>query len=168
MPRSLVILSAVFALTAVCAFADPIPTTDVPVTQEVVYLGNTYCINQTYCPDFAPWFGVSGGYVEFLGPNGAPAEYIWTNTYAGHASTLTFEDLAGCLSCTAPPAYDPLLGVLNESPNLQQVNQFFPGAANLPLFVLSSSTTPEPSTLLLFGSAGVLVFGTMRRRFWRP
>ena len=153
------ILAAVLALN-LCAFADPTPAPG--VTNEVVYLGNTYCVNQTYCPEFAFWAGIAGGYVEFLGPGGAPAEYIWTNSNG----TLTFEDLAGCMSCTAPPAYDPLLATLSESDMLQQVNQYFPGAAGLPLFVLSSQT-PEPSTLLLFGSAGLLVFGRIRRRFSR-
>ena len=153
------ILAAVFALS-LCAFADA----DLPgVTSEVIYLGTTYCVNTPSCPDFAPYFGISGGYVEFLGPNGQPAEYIWTNTQPGGQATLTFEDLAGCMSCTAPPAYDPLLATLSESDMLQQVNQYFPGAGDLPLFVLSSQTTPEPSTLLLFGSAGVLVFGRIRR-----
>jgi hypothetical protein len=157
------ILVAVLALS-LCTFADSASSPG--VTNEVVYLGNTYCVNQTYCPDFAPYFGIAGGSVEFLGPNGEPAEYIWTNTHPGSVSTLTFEDLAGCLSCMGPPAYDPLLATLHESDMLQQVNQYFPGAGDLPLFVLSSQATPEPSTLLLFGSAGMLVFGRVRR-FWR-
>jgi PEP-CTERM motif len=150
------VLTAVLALS-VCALADP-ANPDTPTTNEVVYLGNTYCVNQTFCPEFAFWAGIAGGYVQFNAPNGTPAEYIWTNSNG----TLTFEDLAGCGACTGPPAYDQLLATLQESPNLQQVNQYFPGAAGLPLFVLSNQV-PEPSTLLLLGSAGVLAFGRIRR-----
>jgi hypothetical protein len=133
-----------------------------PVNEEVVYLGVTYCVNMPLCTIPVPWGGTAGGYVEFLGPNGQPSEYIWTNAQAPGLLTFESEPLN-----ELPPSYDPLLGVLNEGPGLQQVNQFFPGAVDRPLFVLSNepTTTPEPSTLLLFGSAGVMLFAR-RSRFW--
>jgi PEP-CTERM motif len=161
------VLAAVFALS-LCAAAGPIDPNAVtvapgpgdPITEEVVFLGETFCINTPYCPEFASWGGTAGGFVEFLGPDGQPAEYIWTN----RDGTLTFESLP---LNVPPPSYDPLLGILHESDMLQEVDQFFPGGVTRPLFVLSSPSVPEPSTFLLFGSAGVMMFGRIRR-FLRP
>ena len=162
------VVAAVLALN-LCAFGgaiEPDAVTvapgnqgDPPVTEEVIFLGQTFCVNTPWCPNFALWGGTAGGYIEFLGPDNLPAEYLWTNA----DGTLTFESLP---LNVPPPAYDLLLATLHESDMLQQVNQDFAGGITRPLMVLSSSAVPEPSTFLLFGSAGVMMFGRIRRS-WR-
>jgi hypothetical protein len=154
------VLIAVAVLTVVlafslCAFADQ---------DEVVFEGQTFCLGQDDCRNFATWGPTAGGYVVLFEADGHTiSDYLWINP----DGTMTFEsDNASGGFALLPPASDPFLGGFIETGGLQQVNQLFPGGATRPLFILSKVDTPEPSTLLLFGPAALFLFGRARR-FWR-
>jgi hypothetical protein len=158
-PLSVGILTVVLGLS-ICAVAD-LNDSSAPAGQfEVEYLGNFYCQSQTgsYCPDFALWGGTASGYVEFKDPSGTIDAYLWVDG----TGELSF---ASGSALQAPPAGLVHLGTITEDGTLQEVNQLYPGGGLRPLFV-ESPTTPEPSTLLLFGPAALFLFGRARR-FWR-
>jgi len=144
------ILVALFALS-LCAYAD---------NDSVLYLGQVYCQGVDWCPSFAFWGPDAAGYVELLEPDGKTiSDYLWVDA----RGFLYFE--SDPLNFTPPPGL-PLLGSLIETGQLQEVDQFFPAGQTRPLFIQSEPPqTPEPSTLLLFGSAVGILFG-VRRRFW--
>ncbi len=133
---------------------------------QVVFEGTAFCVGVEDCRVFAFWGGTAAGYVLLTEPNGQPSDYIWVD-FNGF---LWFEsDNENGQFAVLPPAGLPKLGQLVETGSLQQVNQFFPGAALRPLFVQSSpieSTVPEPSTLLLVLPAAGLLAGRARR-LWR-
>jgi hypothetical protein len=164
MRLSVAVLAVILGLS-VCAVADindlgaPSQFSD-PSQFQVEYLGNFYCQspNGSFCPDFADWGGTSAGYIQFDAPGGGIDAYLWDDG----TGFLTF---ASGVALTPPPSGLPLLGIVTEDGTLQQVNQFFPGGVQRPLFV-ESPVVPEPSTLLLFGPAALFLFG-WTRRFWR-
>jgi len=126
----------------------------------VLFLGQIYCQQMQYCPDFAYWGMSPPGYVELTKSDGTTTDYLWIN-FNGQ---MTFE--TDPLN-VPPPAGLPLLGKLVVIGSFQQVNQFFPGGINRPLFLEDQSggqsmpggSTPEPSTLWLLGSGGLVLFG---------
>jgi hypothetical protein len=131
-------------------------------TDEVLYRGTPYCVNNDDCEAFANWGPTTAGYIELLEPDGSGqvSDYLWVD-FTGH---LWFESRdPGGTFAALPPAGLPLLGTLVEDGTLQEVDQFFPGGETRPLFVESDSTTPEPSTLLLVGPAAVFLFNRARR-----
>ncbi len=159
------ILAVVLSLT-LPAVAGPVsPDTD---TDSVLFLGQTYCLEMDWCPAFA-FYGVltPAGYVELTEPDGTPSDYLWVD-YQGY---LTFESTP--LTIPPPPGL-PLLGKLVEDGTLQEIDQFFPGGRSRPLFMQSGtddglrsqSSTPEPSTILLLGSAAGVAY-QRARRYWR-
>lgn len=145
-------------------------------SDEVVFQGNTFCAGIDDCRNFASWGGHgtarSIGYVVLYEADGRTiSDYLWVDING----LLTFEsDLPSGGFAELPPAYLRKLGGLIENGSLQEVNQFFPGGVGRPLFIESKidtteskvGTTPEASTLLLFGPAAVFLFGRARR-FWR-
>ncbi len=148
---------AVLVTLSVCAVAGIID-------DEVLYQGTFYCVGQDDCRAFATWGGTSAGYVELLEPDGkSVSDYIWVD----FTGKLWFEsDDANGNFAVLPPAGLPLLGSLKEDGTLQEVDQFFPGTGDggRALFVQSvEASTPEPSTLLLFGPAAVFLFNRARR-----
>ena len=174
-PILLGVLAVVFALT-VSAIASPSTPSD--DTDLVLYLGQVYCLQMDWCPDFAFYgAGTPVGYVELTEPDGTPSDYLWVD----HQGFLTFESDPLTIS---PPAGLPLLGKLVEDGTLQEVDQFFPGGGSRPLYMQSGTDdgatlessapglpAPEPSTLLLFirqqgsrtvgrGGIGAFRFGT--------
>jgi hypothetical protein len=158
---SLGVLAAVLALN-LCALGD---------LDEVLYLGLPYCMGLDDCRNFADWGATPAGYLVLYDADGHTiSDYFWVNgngfmTFESRLPNGGFGEL--------PPANLPFLGGLIENGSLQQVNQFFPGAVQRPLFLESTAdtttpqpATPEPSTLLLFGPAAVFLYGRARR-FWR-
>jgi hypothetical protein len=164
-PPLLGVVAVVFALTAV-AVAGPVgPSGD---DGEVLYLGQLYCVQMQWCPAFAFYgTGTPIGYVELTEPDGTPSTYLWVD-YQG---SLNFE--ASPLNIPPPPGL-PLLGKLVADGTLQEIDQFFPAGRSRPLFIQDGtddrlapqSSTPEPSTLLLFTSAAGLAYGCVRH-WWR-
>jgi hypothetical protein len=135
-------------------------------TDEVVFEGQPFCINQDDCQNFALWGGETpAGYVVLYEADGHTiSDYLWVDPTTG---LMTFEsDLPGGGFAKLPPAGLPFFGGFIEDGTLQQVNQLFPGGGGRPLFIESSIDTPEPSTLLLLGPAAVFLFGRARR-LWR-
>ena len=136
-------------------------------TDLVVFLGQTYCLDMDWCPDFAFYgTGTPTGYVELTDPNGTPTDYLWVD-FQGN---MTFESSPLTIS---PPAGLPLLGQLVETGTLQEVDQFIPAGRSRPLFInggsdqdriTSQSSAPDPPTLLLLGSAAGLAYRRARRR----
>lgn len=131
----------------------------------VLFLGQLYCEQQQYCPDFAYWGTTPPGYVELTDANGTPTDYLWVDT----KGEMTFE--TNPLSIP-PPAGLPLLGKLGDDGKFQEVDQFFPAGSNRPLYIEGSSSeqmtlapsTPEPSTLWMFGAGVVVLSGWRLRR----
>jgi hypothetical protein len=155
-PLSLHVL-AVMVILAVCAVAD---TSEAPGSGgEVLFLGQIYCQQMQYCPSFSYWGNSPPGYVELTKTDGTPSDYLWVD-FKGQ---MTFE--SNPLN-VPPPAGLPLLGKLVDNGSFQEVDQFFPAGSNRPLFLEDSSSqlvpgssTPEPSTLWLLGSGGLILFG---------
>ena len=144
-------------------------------SDEVYFRGNIFCIGIDDCRNFANWGPATArsiGYVVLYEADGRTiSDYLWVDINGN----LTFEsDLPSGGFAELPPAYLRKLGGLIENGSLQEVNQFFPGGVERPLFIESKidtteskvGTTPEASTLLLFGPAAVFLFGRARR-FWR-
>jgi hypothetical protein len=155
------VLAVILGLS-VCAAADITNDSGAPASQyQVEYLGIFYCQSQTgsYCPDFANWGGTAAGYIELKDPNGTIDAYLWDDG----TGELSF---ASGVALVPPPGGLPLLGIIVEDGTLQQVNEDYPGGEERPLYVESPVSTPEPSTLLLFGPAALFLFGRARR-FWR-
>jgi len=167
---------AAFSICAVAGTSNPgssaiAGTTNPSSADEIMYRGQLYCVGNPDCEAFAFWGPTAAGYVEltFANGSGQVSDYVWVD-FTGH---LWFEsyDPAQCGSsgfCALPPAGLPLLGELKDDGSLQQISQFFPGGVTRPLAVQSDEglSTPEPSTLLLFGPAALFLFGRARR-FWR-
>ena len=151
------VLAAVLALN-LCAFADQ---------DEVVFRGNVFCLGIDDCQNFANWGPTAGGYVVLYEADGHTiSDYLWINP----DGFMTFEsdDSSGGFA-QLPPAGLPFLGGFIENGSLQEVDFLFPGFTGSGRSLLIESkvdTTPEPSTLLLFGPAAVFLFGRARR-FWR-
>ena len=132
---------------------------------EVLFLGQLYCVQQQYCPDFAYWGNTPPGYVELTDANGTPTDYLWVDT----EGEMTFETSPLNIP---PPAGLPLLGKLVENGMFQEVDQFFPAGSNRPLYIQGSSSeqmtltpsTPEPSTLWMFGAGGFAFLRRLRLR----
>jgi PEP-CTERM motif len=122
------------------------------------------------CRDFANWGGTAGNsYVVLYEADGHTiSDYLWIDS----TGEMTFESkLADGTFAELPPSGFVFLGGLMEDGTLQEMDQFFPGSpgSNRTLFIQSDvveGTTPEPSTLLLFGPAAAFLFGRARR-FWR-
>jgi hypothetical protein len=156
------ILAAVFALN-LCAYASEQP-------DEVVFRGNVFCLGLEDCQNFANWGPTAAdSYVVLYEADGVTvSDYLWIDS----TGRMTFEsdNESGGFAELPPPGF-VFLGGLIEDGTLQEVDQFFPGSvgSNRRLFIQSDvveGTTPEPSTLLLFGPAAVFLFGRARR-FWR-
>ena len=152
-------LSLALTLTlSVSASADP--TYPAGSGDSVLFLGQPYCQQQDYCPDFAYWGNSPPGYVELTEADGTPSDYLWVD-FKGE---LTFESSPLNIP---PPAGLPLLGKLVENGAFQEVDQFFPAGSNRPLYLQSdpggqltpASPTPESSTLWLFGTGGLVLLG---------
>ncbi len=132
---------------------------------EVLFLGQLYCEQQQYCPNFAYWGTTPPGYVELTTADGTPSDYLWVAVNG----ELTFESAPLNIP---PPAGLPLLGELVENGMFQEVNQFFPAGSNRPLYIedgsggqkIASSSTPEPTTLWMFGAGGFAFLGRRRLR----
>jgi hypothetical protein len=159
------ILTVVLSLTLPAVAGSVSTDTD---TDSVVFLGQVYCLDMDWCPDFAFYGALTpAGYVELTEPDGTPSDYLWVD-YQGY---LTFESTPLTIS---PPPGLPLFGKLVEDGTLQEIDQFFPGGRSRPLFIQSGtddglssqSSTPEPSTILLFGSAAEVAY-QRTRRYWR-
>ena len=153
--RLILAVLAVIATLPTCTVADP-------TGDEVLFLGLPYCIGQDDCRDFAYWGGTTpAGYVELTEADGVtPSDYLWVD----FNGTMTFEsELPGGGFAELPPAGLPLFGKLVEDGTLQEVDQFFPGGVNRPLFIESELDTPEPSTLFLIAPAAVFLFNRARR-----
>jgi hypothetical protein len=155
------VLAAVLALN-LCAFASEQP-------DEVVFRGNVFCLGVEDCQNFADWGPTAGGYVVLYEADGHTiSDYLWINP----TGFMTFEsDNESGGFAQLPPAGLPFLGGFIENGSLQEVDFLFPGfpGSNRTLFIQSDvveGTTPEPSTLLLFGPAAAFLFGRARR-FWR-
>ena len=151
------VLAAVLALN-LCALANEFDS--------VSFEGQVYCLGVEDCRNFASWGPTAGGVFILTEPDGTPSDYLWVNP----DGTMTFEsDNESGGFALLPPAGLPVFGTLVEDGTLQQINQFFPGGLGRPLYMQSDvveGTTPEPSTLLLFGPAAVFLFGRARR-LWR-
>ena len=159
------VLAVVLSLTLPAVAGSVSPDTDI---DSVLFLGQTYCLDMDWCPAFA-FYGVltPAGYVELTEPDGTPSDYLWVDLQG----YLTFESTP--LTISSPPGL-PLLGKLVEDGTLQEIDQFFPGGRSRPLFMqsgtddglTSQSSTPELSTVLLFGSAAGVAY-QRARRYWR-
>ena len=111
-------LSLALTLTlSVSASADP--TYPAGSGDSVLFLGQPYCQQQDYCPDFAYWENSPPGYVELTEADGTPSDYLWVD-FKGE---LTFESSPLNIP---PPAGLPLLGKLVENGAFQEVDRFFP------------------------------------------
>lgn len=53
----------------------------------VLFLGQLYCEQQQYCPNFAYWGTTPPGYVELTTADGTPSDYLWVDT----KGEMTFE-----------------------------------------------------------------------------
>ena len=134
-------------------------------TDEVLFLGQPFCINQDDCRNFALWGDdTPAGYVVLYEADGHTiSDYLWVDPTTG---LMTFESTQpGGGFAELPPAGLPFFGGIIETGQLQQMNELFAGGGGRPLFI-ESSDTPEPSTLLLLGPAALFLFGRARR-FWR-
>jgi hypothetical protein len=145
-------------------------------SDEVLFEGQTFCYGMDDCRNFAVWGPGTGarsiGYVVLYEADGRTiSDYLWVDING----LMTFEsDLPSGGFAELPPAYLRKLGGLIENGSPQQINQFFPGGVGKPLFIESKIdttastvvTTPEASTLLLFGPAALFLFGRAQR-FWR-
>jgi hypothetical protein len=154
------VLAVVFALS-LCAVAES--------EDQVVFRGHTFCLGLEDCPHFADWGPTAGGVVILFEADGVtPSDYLWMTP----DGFMTFEsDNESGGFARLPPAGLPVVGTLIENGDFQEIDFFFPGfpGSNRTLTILSDNvggTTPEPSTLLLFGPAAVFLF-SRARRFWR-
>ena len=135
-------------------------------TDEVLFLGQPFCINQDDCRNFALWGDdTPAGYVVLYEADGHTiSDYLWVDPETG---LMTFESrLPSGGFAELPPAGLPFFGGAIENGMLEEMNQLFPGGGGRPLFIESGIDTPEPSTLLLLGPAALFLFGRARR-LWR-
>ena len=155
--HSVAVFAAVLALN-LCALAGS--------TDEVVFEGQPFCINQDDCRNFALWGNSTpAGYVVLYEADGhSISDYLWVDPTTG---LMTFESkLPNGTFAELPPAGLPFFGGAIEDGTLEPMNQLFAGGGGRPLSIESGPDTPEPSTLLLLGPAAVFLFGRARR-FWR-
>jgi hypothetical protein len=153
-------ITLTLSVTASAGYIDPSSSDGA-----VLFLGQLYCEQQQYCPNFAYWGTTPPGYVELTAADGTPTDYLWVDTQG----EMTFE--ASPLNIP-PPAGLPLLGKLVEDGTFQEVDQFFPAGSNRPLYIQDRSgeqmtlgpSTPEPSTLWMFGASGFAFLGRRRLR----
>src|SRR5450631_2524157 len=86
LPLALGILTVVLTFT-VCAVASPsVPSSGI---DSVLFLGQTYCVQMEWCPNFA-FYGpmtTPTGYVELTTTGGAPTAYLWVD----RQGSMTFE-----------------------------------------------------------------------------
>ncbi len=163
LPLALGILTSILTLTISAVASPSVPSSGI---DSVVFLGQTYCVQMPWCPNFAFYGPITTptGYVELTTSAGDPTAYLWVD----RQGSMTFE--ANPLNFPPPPGL-PLLGQLVDDGTLQEIDQFFPAGRSRPLFMqaatddglVSQPAVPEPSTLLLLASAAGLAYSRGRR-----
>lgn len=129
MPLLLDTLGVVLALTVSLSASSSGPGSS---DDSVLFMGQIYCEQLQYCPDFAFWGNSPSGYVELTKADGTPTDYLWVDI----SGQMTFESSPLKIR---PPAGLPLVGTLVADGTYQEVDQFFPAGSNRPLFIQSHS-----------------------------